>query len=567
MFRDDLAVKDSYVVKHDQNTIYSCASFPHGKPVNPFDWRKIEVTSLKANELRGIRKLRCEKVVSVLSGTVKLFVVDLRPDSPTKNKHVSVELSPGLQAFIPRGCGEALYAQEAGSILTLQTEVEDSVAEEDLMWDDASLSISWGLSKAPILTTRLSLSARSMKQPEEPVAFAPSGELASQASRVEGKLPRKIWYAPNFFEAFGDEEIRAVVEALRYGALVSGPRTEEFEELVAGYFGKRHALFVNSGSSANLIGLAVLDLPQGAEVVTPACTFATTVAPIEQLGLTPVFVDVELDRYVPSVEAIIRAITAKTRVLMIPNLVGSKVDWQELRKRVTEMGRDDIILFEDSCDTMARTPYSDIAAISFYASHVITAGGIGGCVLFNKKDLLSKALQYRDWGRVGSNVEEVSERFAHSVDGIEYDFKFLYSVKGYNLKCSEMNAAFGVVQMRKLEKLQEIRRRNIQRYMDRLKGGPFVLPAQHDQHDWLAMPLQYHDRSGLLRFLEGNNVQVRCTFSGNVTRHPAFRAHFAVFPNADTIMKNGFLVGAHHGMSLVEVDQVCDLLLEYVRAK
>jgi len=121
-----------------------------------------------------------------------------------------------------------------------------------------------------------------------------------------------------------------------------------------------------------------------------------------------------------------------------------------------------------------------------------------------------------------------------------------------------------VAQMKKLDKLQQIRRNNIQRYMDRLKGSALVLPAEHDKHDWLAMPLQYSDRSGLLRFLEGNNVQVRCTFSGNVTRHPAYRSHMKVFPNADTIMKNGFLVGAHHGMTFVEVDRVCDLLLEYM---
>ncbi len=138
-------------------------------------------------------------------------------------------------------------------------------------------------------------------------------------------------------------------------------------------------------------------------------------------------------------------------------------------------------------------------------------------------------------------------------------------MKGYNLKCSEMNAAFGVAQIRKLDRLQQIRRDNIQHYVTRLAGTPLLLPAQHDKHDWLAMPLQYADRGGILRFLEGHNVQVRCTFSGNVTRHPAYRHHFAVYPNADLIMRNGFLVGAHHGMSPADVDHVCDLLLQYVK--
>jgi len=261
-------------------------------------------------------------------------------------------------------------------------------------------------------------------------------------------------------------------------------------------------------------------------------------------------------------------VTKKTKMLMIPNLIGSKSDWAELKARCAAIGRTDIILFEDSCDTMTYTECTDVATISFYASHIITAGGCGGCVMFNDKDLYNKAMMYRDWGRIGNNSEDVSERFAHNVDGIEYDFKFLYGVKGYNFKCSEMNAAFGLPQIAKLAKFKKMRADNIKRYAETLKAAntSFILPINYDQYDWLAFPLMHHDRRGLLRHLESNDVQVRVTFSGNITRHPAYRHHLEEFPASDVIMRDGFLLGAHHGLVDADIDRVCTLLIEYDRA-
>jgi len=208
---------------------------------------------------------------------------------------------------------------------------------------------------------------------------------------------------------------------------------------VASYFNKKHGVYVNSGSAANLIGLAVYEFPKGSEIITPACTFSTCVAPMEQLGLKPVFVDVELNQYVPSLDAILGAITENTKMIFIPNLVGSKIDWATLRDRLhNEAKRPDIVLFEDSCDCMTSTAASDISVISFYASHVITGCGMGGMVMFNDPELEKRAYMYRDWGRIGNNSEDVAERFKHDVDGIEYDFKFLYGVQGYNLKACEV---------------------------------------------------------------------------------------------------------------------------------
>eukprot|EP00927_Polykrikos_kofoidii_P065285 TRINITY_DN61067_c0_g1_i1.p1 TRINITY_DN61067_c0_g1~~TRINITY_DN61067_c0_g1_i1.p1 ORF type:complete len:414 (+),score=73.58 TRINITY_DN61067_c0_g1_i1:87-1328(+) len=384
------------------------------------------------------------------------------------------------------------------------------------------------------------------------------------ASKTQTQPVKKVWYAPNKFEAYGEEEIQAVVDALRAGWLAPGPRAEEFEEKVAALFGKKFGVMVNSGSSANIIGLAVLGMNKGDEVVTPACTFSTTVAPIEQLGLKPVFVDVVPNRFVPSLDMILAAITPRTKCIMIPNLAGSKVDWGELRRRLP---RPDIVLFEDSADTITYTAESDISIVSFYASHIITAGGMGGVVMFNDPKLRDRSLMFRDWGRIGNNSEDVSERFGHAVDGIEYDFKFLYGCLGYNMKACEMSAAFGLAQLQKYPKFRAIRKRNVNRYVENLTkaGTRYIMPADHDSFDWLAFPLLYHDRKGVLRFLEDNEVQIRVFFAGNITRHPAYRHYLQGFAGADTVMKDGLLIGAHHGLELEDIDRVCELLVEYDR--
>ena len=218
---------------------------------------------------------------------------------------------------------------------------------------------------------------------------------------------------------------------------------------------------------------------------------------------------------------------------------------------------------------MTCTPESDISIISFYASHVITAGGTGGMLMVNDEALKVKALQYRDWGRTGNNVEDMTERFGHKLDGIEYDFKFTYSVPGYNMKACEMNAAFGLAQMKKLPRFLEIRRKNVERYIANLQGTSFVLPDDSQKPNWLAFPLQHSDRKKCLQVsssqhpwppsphgshferqghphvwltifaciqhLEANDIQTRVCFAGNVTRHPAFRQYYEPFPVADEV--------------------------------
>ncbi len=376
---------------------------------------------------------------------------------------------------------------------------------------------------------------------------------------------KKIWYAPYKFESYGEEEIKAVEESLRSGWLGGqGPRSVEFEEKIAKHFGKKYGVFVNSGSSACLLALASLQLPKGTKIITPACTFSTTLAPIIQLGLKPIFVDVGVNDYVAQVDEVLAAIDDEVKVLMLPNLIGNKPNWKLIKEGLMSMGREDIILIEDSADTVTHTPESDIATTSFYASHVITAGGSGGMVMFNDKKLVNVCLQFRDWGRMGNDSEIMSDRFNHDVDGIAYDHKFLYSVLGYNFKSSEMNAAFGLVQLDRFKEFEQIRRTNIERYIENLQGvGDIVLPDDSIKPNWLAIPLQTEKRFELLNFLEDNNIQTRVTFAGNVTRHPVYREYLQPFTNSDLIMKNGFLLGAHHGMTIEDVDYVCDKIKEF----
>ena len=369
----------------------------------------------------------------------------------------------------------------------------------------------------------------------------------------------KHWYAPNKFEAYGDDEIDAVVDCLKDGFLAPGPRTELFEKKVAGLFGKKFGLMVNSGSSANLLALNAFGFQPGDEVITCACTFSTVLAPLVQLGVKPVFVDVELSRYVPSVDTIVNAITPKTKMIWIPNLIGSKPDWNELRRRTN------LPLWEDSADTITLTEATDVSTTSFYASHVITAGGGGGMIMANDENFINTCRMYRDWGRIGNNSEDMTDRFSGAVDGIPYDGKFLYGVVGYNMKSTEMNAAFGLVQLEKLPSNLATRRANFERFIAGLEGTSYVLPTELEAYHWLAIPLQHPRRKELLEYLEKHDIQTRVCFSGNITRHPAYRDLFGgdTFVVADQIMANAFLLGCHHGLSFEQIDRACALLKEF----
>jgi CDP-6-deoxy-D-xylo-4-hexulose-3-dehydrase len=379
-------------------------------------------------------------------------------------------------------------------------------------------------------------------------------------------------------QAYGEDEIRAVERCLRLGWLAPGEMSTQFSTKVAASFGKRYGLFVNSGSSANILGLICAGIGPGVEVITPACTFSTTVSPIAQFGAVPRFCDVLPNQFVPSPDEILKYLTPNTKIILVPNLLGNKMDWKTLRMRLTELGRTEIVLVEDSCDTMTYTPESDISTTSFYPSHIMTAGGTGGMVMFNDESYYKRALKMRDWGRVGGTSEDFDDRFHHGlIPELPYDCKFLYGELGYNFKACEMNAAFGLVQFEKLPQFADIRRRLFARYLGNLKGDPFAskyygFPDGGPSILWLAMPLSCPHRIELLRVLEAADIQTRVAMAGNILRHPIYKEKYPEeaareFPVADQVMREAFLVGCHHGMNEADVDRVSSVLIDFARAQ
>lgn len=376
---------------------------------------------------------------------------------------------------------------------------------------------------------------------------------------------------PYGLSVHGREEIQAVTEVLR-GNTAVGKRTEEFERRIARMFGKKYGIMVNSGSSANLLSLEILDLPKGSEVITPLLTFSTTVAPIVQKGLVPVFIDVKLNEFVIDTSQVEKAISQKTRALFIPSLLGNIPDMQKLAAIAK---RHKLWLIEDSCDTLggrfADRPtgrYSHITTTSFYGSHIINGAGGGGMICVNNPHWAKRLIVLRGWGREsslfgeGRRSERIENRFRRRLSGIPYDNKFIFSEAGYNFLPLEISSAFGLVQLRKFSQFARIRRRNFRRLLRFFQKCEkfFILPRQtpHTSTTWLAFPLLLKKSAPFSRFeivkhLEQNDIQTRPIFTGNILKQPGFRRIpkrllRQGYPNAEYIMRRGFVVGCHQGL-------------------
>lgn len=392
--------------------------------------------------------------------------------------------------------------------------------------------------------------------------------------------PRRVPYG---LSVHGEDEIAAVVEVLRSSTQM-GDRVREMEGRVATLFRKRHGVMVNSGSSANFLAIALLDLPRGSRVVTPALTFATTVAPIVQHGLVPAFVDVERDTFNIDATKIEDMIGPETRALMIPSLIGNLPDWDAIRDIAD---RHDLLVVEDSADTLGATlngestgARSHVSTTSFYGSHVINAAGNGGMLCVDRNDWMERARLLRSWGRSSSlyvESEAVENRFDVEVDGVPYDAKFVFADLGYNLEPSELGAAFGLVQLDKLAGNVAAREANFARQLDFFREYEdwFVLPRQRPdtRTGWLAFAMIVRDEAPFSRrelqiHLERRQIQTRTVFTGNILRQPGFAGierdeHPGGFTNADLVMRGGVLLACHHGLEPGQLDHIHDVFRDF----
>jgi dTDP-4-amino-4,6-dideoxygalactose transaminase len=420
---------------------------------------------------------------------------------------------------------------------------------------------------------------------EKKVPFQP-GDRINYASRV-----------------FDEKEMCALTDAMLDFWLTTGRFSEQFEKEFAQWIGVRFAHLVNSGSSANLIAFSVLTAPElgerqirrGDEIITVACGFPTTVTPILQYGVVPVFVDVTVPQYNIDVTRLETALSPKTKAVMIAHTLGNPFDLKAVREFCTKY---DLWLVEDNCDAFGsqytidgETRYTgtwgDIGTSSFYPPHHMTMGE-GGCVYTNDPLLNRLILSYRDWGRDCICPSGHDNFCGHRFDGDYgelphgYDHKYVYSHFGYNLKVTDMQAAVGCEQLKKFPSFIERRRHNWERLHKALEcvSDRIILPepAENSRPSWFGFMISIRPKSGLernkvTREIEAHNIQTRLLFSGNLVKHPCFDEirgtnQYRIvdtLENTDFIMNNSFWVGVYPGMTDEMIDYMAKTIIQNVK--
>ena len=384
------------------------------------------------------------------------------------------------------------------------------------------------------------------------------------------------------------------VDAVLDGWFTAGARVADFEHELADRVGVRHAIMVNSGSSANLLALTALTSPQlgnrqlvpGDEVISAGMSFPTTINPILQNGLRPVLVDVELGGYNAIPEQLAAAVGPRTRAIMMAHTLGNPFDLDAV---LDLCRRHRLWLIEDACDALGSEylgrqvgTFGDLATLSFYPAHQITTGE-GGAILTNRPLLRRIIESFRDWGRdcyceTGED-NACRRRFNWIIDGdppIVYDHKYVYSHVGYNMKPTDIQAALGNSQLARLADFVQARRSNFRYLRERLAGVPgLILPTATAGSDpsWFGFPLTIEpgsdaDRDEFARFLSLRNIGWRGMFAGNVLRQPAYRGRdFRVvgkLVNSDTVLTRSLYLGVFPGLSRAMLDFVADSIAEFM---
>jgi CDP-6-deoxy-D-xylo-4-hexulose-3-dehydrase len=385
-------------------------------------------------------------------------------------------------------------------------------------------------------------------------------------------------YVPYGTTVHGQEEIDAVVHVLRTTTQMS-THVRELESKVAALYDKKYGIGVNSGSSALYLAADLLNYEPGTEILTPALTFSTTVAPQIKKGWVPAFLDVEEGTYNVDVNKVEEMITPKTKAMIIPNLIGNLPDWKVLREIAD---KHQLFVLEDSADTLGAEingkssgRFTDMSTTSFYGSHIINCAGNGGMLCVNSEAYMNRGKLLRSWGRSSSlfvESEKIENRFNVEIEGIPYDAKFVFEEPGYNIEPSEMGAAFGLVQLSKLQSNIDLRTQHYHRLRQFFEKYEefFILPNQlpDSRTAWLAFAVTIRDTAPFIRrdlqiFLEKRNIQTRTVFTGNILRQPGFKncAHkgrMDGYPEADKVMRGGMLMACHHGLNDTQIQHMMD---------
>jgi len=396
-------------------------------------------------------------------------------------------------------------------------------------------------------------------------------------------------------KVFNGAELQSLVDSSLDFWLTTGRFAAQFEKEFAQFYGLRHAILVNSGSSANLVALSALTSPQlgeralhpGDEVITVAAGFPTTVNPILQNNLMPVFIDVTIPTYNVNVTQLNAALSSKTRAVMIAHTLGNPFDLEAVSAFCKQHN---LWLIEDCCDALGATyngksvgTYGDIATVSFYPAHHITMGE-GGAVLTDNPKLKKLVESFRDWGRdcwceTGKD-NTCGVRFEHQLGDLPfgYDHKYIYSHIGYNLKATDMQAAIGVAQLQKLPAFIEARRANFAYLLAGLEDLQefFVLPeaTPNSRPSWFGFPIAVRPeapftRNQLIQFLESQKIGTRLLFGGNLVRQPAYRnvpyRIVGSLENADFVMNQVFWIGVYPGLTRPMLDYVIESFHQMAR--
>tara|TARA_Y100000389_G_scaffold92983_1_gene89692 strand:- start:1158 stop:2360 length:1203 start_codon:yes stop_codon:yes gene_type:complete len=395
---------------------------------------------------------------------------------------------------------------------------------------------------------------------------------------------KKIYYGQ---ATYNSKEIKACLNVLKNQnlTLMTGKNVSKLEKKVANIFGKKYALMVNSGSSANLLAIQSLNLKRNFEVITPTLTFSTTISPIYQSGLVPNFVDVKKKTFVVDVGQIEKQINSNTKIIMIPNLIGNIANWKDIKKIANKYK---LTTIEDSADTIGYTlngtntgKLSDIVTNSFYASHIVSGAGFGGIVCFNNKNHYLRAKLLRGWGRSSAlfnEDEDFKKRFGKKISGIKYDSKYIFENFGYNFLPSEISAAFALEQLKKLKGNLLKRNRNFAHLRNFFSKNDnfFEVPEinKNIKTGWLAFPLlikknKFFDRTDMQIFLEKNKIQTRTIFTGNILKQPImknqkYKKHKNSEINSTDIMTRGMLLGCHQGLNLKDLNQVINTIKKFL---